>query len=57
MVLIDGKLAAVLSRLSSDHENAGHWFLECGFGPIARCEVEFEDLNQAKSWIAKQLGD
>jgi hypothetical protein len=57
LVLHDGKLVAILARLSGDHaENAGRWFMECGFGSLSRKEEHFADLDAAESWINQQLG-
>jgi hypothetical protein len=56
LVLRDGRLAAVLSQLSSDHAaRTGLWFMECGFGVLARCDMEFEDLESARAWIEARL--
>jgi hypothetical protein len=41
LVFLDDKLVAVLARLSAQHDGkAGQWFLECGFGPLSRCDTE-----------------
>lgn len=56
LVLRDGRLTAVLSQLSPEHAGrAGLWFMECGFGALARCEVEFDDLDAARAWIEAKL--
>lgn len=56
LVLHDGRLAAVLSKLSDQHpERSGRWFMELGFGALARCGMEFESLDEAKSWIERRL--
>ncbi len=59
LILHDGRLAGVLSRLSAEHsDRAGRWFLECGFGSLARGETDdFEDLNAARRWIDQKLKD
>jgi hypothetical protein len=56
LILHEGRLAAVLSQLSDQHAGrSGRWFVECGFGPLARCGMEFESLDDAQSWIAERL--
>lgn len=58
LVLIEGKLAAILARLSDTHgPSAGKWFIECAFGPFARCDLEFEDLDAARAWFEQRLSD
>jgi hypothetical protein len=50
-------LVAVLVRLSNEHgHEAGMWFLEAGFGPVADpAPPKFADLNEAQVWIQQQL--
>lgn len=56
LVMRDGRLAAVLSQLSSAHASrTGRWFMECGFGVLARCDMEFADLESARTWIKARL--
>ena len=57
LVFVDGKLVAVLVRLSTEHgDAAGRWFLEHGFGPLDTPEQPlFEDLGAAERWIAGQV--
>jgi hypothetical protein len=54
LVFADGRLVAVLVRLSDRHETAaGQWFYECGFGRLDGPEHPvFSDLEAAQSWIA-----
>ncbi|UYW34497.1 hypothetical protein [Methylorubrum extorquens] len=58
LVLSEGFLVAVLTRLSDDHEDrAGMWFLEAGFGRVDHPNPPtFSDLDEALSWIDRQLG-
>jgi hypothetical protein len=56
LVLSDGFLVAVLVRLSDQHEEAGMWFLEAGFGPISGPEQPpFANLDAAQAWIRRRL--
>lgn len=55
LVFEDGRLVAVLVRLSSEHDSSltGKWFLEHGFGPLDTSEHPiFDDLPAAERWIA-----
>lgn len=56
LVYADGRLCAVLVKLSADHGDLeGCWHLEVGFGPCeARCAV-FPDLDAARAWIDARL--
>lgn len=62
LVFHDGKLVAVLLRLSEQHgDMAGRWFLEHGFGPLdgppsTPCHPDFDDLGTAREWIGRRLG-
>lgn len=57
LVFADGFLVAVLVQLSDEHEDeAGHWFLEAGFGRVDDTNPPiFADLDEAQSWITDQL--
>jgi hypothetical protein len=57
LVFDDDRLVAVLVRLSNEHgHEAGMWFLEAGFGPVADpAPPKFADLNEAQVWIQQQL--
>ena len=59
LVFADGKLVAVLVRLSEQHEDeglAGHWFFEAGFGRLdGPSHPSFGDLRAAENWIARRL--
>ncbi|TNC16129.1 hypothetical protein FF100_02390 [Methylobacterium terricola] len=57
LVFADGTLAAVLVCLSDVHgDDAGLWFLEAGFGPLASPQPgKFADLDAAQAWIARRL--
>ena len=57
LTFVDGRLAAVLVRLSGTHgDQAGRWFLEVGFGRLdgPRHPV-FPDLDAAGDWIKARL--
>jgi hypothetical protein len=55
LVLSDGLLLAVLSRLSPQHGvSEGRWFLECGFGVVSGCHEEFADVDTAMGWLTSQ---
>jgi hypothetical protein len=46
----------VLVHLSNQHEEAGMWFLEAGFGLISGPEQPpFADLDAAQAWISQRL--
>ena len=54
LVFADGRLVAVLVRLSDRHGTAaGQWFYERGFGRLDGPDHPvFSDLEAAQSWIA-----
>lgn len=54
LALADGRLVAIFSRLGPAHDaEAGRWFLEMGFGPLAeRDQQTFADLDSVEAWIA-----
>jgi hypothetical protein len=49
LVFQDQLLVAVMSRLSEQHgRTEGFWYVECGFGPVAKvCDQEFPDMDAA----------
>lgn len=51
------RLVAVLTHLSDDYDClGGHWFLEAGFGRLARPDgPTFADLEAAQDWIGRRL--
>jgi hypothetical protein len=57
LVFADGRLAAVLVRLSEQHgELAGRWFLEAGFGRLdGPNHPVFDDLAAAETWVDDRL--
>ena len=56
LVRADGRLVAVLVRLSETHDSlAGAWFLEIGFHPGLAGNPVFEDLDTAQAWIAERV--
>jgi len=58
LVFAEGRLVAVLVRLSDQHETAaGQWFYECGFGRLDGPDHPvFSDLDAARSWIEHRCG-
>jgi hypothetical protein len=53
LVFIEGRLAAILVRLSDQHEElTGCWYYEHGFGPYdGPTHPVFETLEAAQDWI------
>jgi hypothetical protein len=58
LAFVDGRLAAVLVRLSEQHgERAGSWCIEAGFGPFdGPNHPIFADLDAARAWMLKRAG-
>lgn len=58
LVMAEGLLVAILIQLSADHgAEAGHWFLEVGFGNLGYPRpAPFLDLTDALAWITTQAG-
>jgi hypothetical protein len=54
LVFADGRLVAVLVRLSDQHDEAGYWFLEAAFG-MRDGHRTFADLEIAQNWISREL--
>ena len=57
LVFTDGRLAAVLVRLSDQHADlAGQWHYEHGFGLLeSPTHPVFESLDAAQEWIRHRL--
>lgn len=57
LAFVDGRLVAVLVRLSDQHDGAmGHWFLEHGFGRLdGPAHPTFANLEAAQDWISLRL--
>jgi hypothetical protein len=58
LVLVDGKLVAVLVRLSDEHpqpELHGHWFVEAGCGPIFERHEVFPTFEDAVAWVRQTV--
>lgn len=61
LVLIDGKLVAVLIHLGASYdlaaETQGQWFLEAGFGPCQDWNkgLTFASLDEALAWTCAQV--
>jgi hypothetical protein len=57
LVFADGRLVAVLVRLSDEHgDKAGRWFLEHGFGRLdGTTHPIFDDIETAQAWIAGRI--
>jgi hypothetical protein len=57
LVFAGDRLVAVLVRLAEEHEAAGQWFLEHGFGRLDLPALPtFADLQAAEDWIVGWLG-
>lgn len=56
LVFRDGKLAAVLVRLSDGHgDAAGRWFLERGFGRLdVPWHPSFDGVGAALDWVRER---
>ncbi len=56
LVFIDQRLAAVLVRLSDQHDDlTGHWYYEHGFGPFdGPSHPVFGTLDAAQDWIKQR---
>lgn len=62
LILVDGKLAAVLARLDSEAHPAellGQWSLEAGFGPCdpGGREFLFDTPDEAARWAADRVAN
>jgi hypothetical protein len=62
LVLVDGKLAAVVARLHDEShpaEHRGRWHLEASFGPCAPSNREtlFASLADVRRWVERCLAD
>ena len=57
LVFYNDRLVAVLVSLSDLHgEDAGHWFMEVGFGRFwSKTFPLFPDLTSAAEWLEQQL--
>ncbi|SFU53067.1 hypothetical protein SAMN02799631_01026 [Methylobacterium sp. 174MFSha1.1] len=57
-----GRLIAVLTQLDpelhGDLRVGRHWYLEAGFGPVAKATrpLPFPTLDEAKTWLAACVG-
>jgi len=62
LVLVDGKLTAVVALLRSDvhaPEDRGRWHVEAGFGPcafVAGAGV-FDSLDAVKAWVERSVAE
>jgi hypothetical protein len=56
LIFADGRLAAVLVRLSDQHEGlAGQWYYEHGFGPFdGPAHPVFPTIEAAQEWIDRR---
>jgi hypothetical protein len=62
LVLVDGKLAAVVTRLDNDihhPEQRGKWHLEAAFGScsLSTCGMLFQSLTDVQQWIERCFAD
>jgi len=58
LVLVDGKLAAILVRLSDDGHDPqlrGTWYIEAGFGLLEHRHELFASLDEAAASIIGEL--
>lgn len=59
LVLVDGQLVAVLSRLDGeahDPDAKGQWHLEAGFGPCQETGGSvFRTLEDASAWVRERI--
>jgi hypothetical protein len=57
LVLFDGQLVAVLSRLDGeihDQGQRGRWHLEAGFGPCEDIGLLFMSHEEIAAWVRQQ---
>jgi hypothetical protein len=55
LVLSDGALCAVLTRLDDDVDPPGGWFVEAAFGPLHGRHPSFVELAQVATWVRLML--
>ena len=56
MVLVDGKLVAILVHLTGPYDTPelhGKWFVEAGFGPLSENHELFFTLEEAEAWVLR----
>ena len=54
MILVDGKLAAILVHLTGEYETLqlrNKWFVEAGFGPLSGKHGLFSTVEEAEEWV------
>lgn len=59
MVLVNGRLVAILVHLSEQYEDPelrGRWFVEAGFGPLFGKHEIFSTPEEAEAWIRQHFG-
>src|SRR5215213_2098354 len=60
LVLVNGKLVAVVVRLSDDHlmpDVQGKWFVEAGFGPLLEKYAIFPTFEAVEAWVRQTFED
>ena len=60
MVLVNGKLVAVLVRLTGPYDNPelrNKWFVEVGFGPLSDKHELFSTWEEAEAWVHQHCQD
>ena len=58
LVVCDGALCAVLTRLDEDLDPPGGWFLETAFGPLDnRTHPCFSELQDVEAWVHATWAD
>lgn len=57
LVLVEGRLAAILARIAREVTDTGEdgWFLQAGFGPCEAEGILFPGLGAAEVWVREQL--
>jgi hypothetical protein len=54
MVLVNGKLVAILVHLTGPYDNPelrNKWFVEVGFGPLSGKHELFSTWEEAEAWV------
>ncbi len=54
MILVNGKVVAILVHLTGPYENPGlqgKWFVEAGFGLLSAKHELFSTLEEAEAWV------
>jgi hypothetical protein len=60
LVLVNGKLVAVVVHLSDDHlmpDLQGKWSVEAGFGPLLEKYRVFPTFEAVEAWVSQSFED